>query len=281
MDGKQRYELHTYQDPDFPFIFHEDRPLYADDFGIADIHWHEHLELLCFTGGAAPVWINAATIEAQAGHVVVINSNSLHAVLRPRDYAKYYCLILNKSFCESFGFDLDQVTFKQRFSDPELSQSFARISSELQQCRPHYKAAVKGEILLLLTQLFRRHQAEVPIPQECNSQARINMVREAISYMRRAYETPVSTADIAAAIGFSTCYLSRVFRDVTGYAVTEYLNLMRCSQAKRLLQTGGYTVSQAAQLCGFETTSYFTRVYKRYMGQLPSKERQEIKKEEE
>ena len=52
----------------------------------------------------------------------------------------------------------------------------------------------------------------------------------------------------------------------------DYVNFARCSQARRLLITGRYNVTEAAQRSGFENLSYFTRTYKRYMGALPSRE---------
>lgn len=49
-----------------------------------------------------------------------------------------------------------------------------------------------------------------------------------------------------------------------------YLNMVRCEHARELLQMGKLSVSECASLCGFQNSSYFTKTYKHYIGELPS-----------
>ena len=51
--------------------------------------------------------------------------------------------------------------------------------------------------------------------------------------------------------------------------VIEYVNILRCKEAKRLISEG-QSVSEAAIASGFNNLSYFTRTYKKYVGELPS-----------
>ena len=52
----------------------------------------------------------------------------------------------------------------------------------------------------------------------------------------------------------------------------DYLNFLRCSNARRLMASGKYNVSESAAMSGFKSLSYFSRVYRRQMGVLPSAE---------
>lgn len=49
-----------------------------------------------------------------------------------------------------------------------------------------------------------------------------------------------------------------------------FLNMTRCTHARDLLLSGGTCVAECALRCGFQHLSYFTKTYKRYMGELPS-----------
>ena len=49
--------------------------------------------------------------------------------------------------------------------------------------------------------------------------------------------------------------------------------LLRCHKARDLLVFENYTVSEAAQMCGFENVSYFSQTYKKHMQILPRKEK--------
>lgn len=88
-------------------------------------------------------------------------------------------------------------------------------------------------------------------------------------YIRQNMKSCLTLEDIAAYVGISKYYFTREFKRITGQTVFEYINVVRCKEAKRLI-TQGMTVSLAAQTCGFENLSYFTRTYKKCIGELPS-----------
>ena len=71
----------------------------------------------------------------------------------------------------------------------------------------------------------------------------------------------------------SKYYFCRAFKQATGQTVTQYINWVRCSHARRLLASGECNVGEAAERCGFHNLSYFTRVYRRQYGRVPSKEK--------
>ncbi|WP_372516736.1 helix-turn-helix transcriptional regulator [Paenibacillus silviterrae] len=65
-------------------------------------------------------------------------------------------------------------------------------------------------------------------------------------------------------------YLGKLFRINTGISFKEYLNQMRINQAEILLSTGGYSVTEVAERCGFHDISYFSNVFKSIKGCPPS-----------
>ena len=63
----------------------------------------------------------------------------------------------------------------------------------------------------------------------------------------------------------------RNFKEFTGKAPLEYRNDIRLNNAKIMLQSGQYTVSETAEACGFSNLSFFTRLYKKKYGHTPKK----------
>lgn len=71
----------------------------------------------------------------------------------------------------------------------------------------------------------------------------------------------------------STSKLYRRIRTLTGYSTQSYILHLRMERAKELLATTNHTVSDIAMRCGFDDTSYFTRVFRNFYGCTPSQMR--------
>ena len=64
----------------------------------------------------------------------------------------------------------------------------------------------------------------------------------------------------------------RLFREYTGTSPIEYRNHVRLGNARNMLQSGEYNVSEVAELCGFSNLSFFIRLYKKKYGYTPKQE---------
>ena len=64
--------------------------------------------------------------------------------------------------------------------------------------------------------------------------------------------------------------LYRRLRALTGDSTKSYILHLRMERAKDLLATTSHSVSEVAMRCGFEDTSYFTRVFRSFYGCTPS-----------
>jgi len=80
------------------------------------------------------------------------------------------------------------------------------------------------------------------------------------------------TLDKASKISnISKCYLSTIFRKETGEVFVDYVNKMKMETAKRLIQENGLKSYEAAKIVGINDDSYFSKLFKKYMGICPSK----------
>ena len=98
----------------------------------------------------------------------------------------------------------------------------------------------------------------------------MEVVKAVISYIRRHFAEAITVEDICASVAFSRSYVCHAFKEVTGKTLVEYVHYVRCNNARSLLASGQYNLTQCAQRSGFGSLSYFSRVYKKVMGAAPS-----------
>lgn len=82
---------------------------------------------------------------------------------------------------------------------------------------------------------------------------------------------------IADRFGFSTQYLSRVFKKQTGEGLSECITAARIRKAKALLSMTDDPIANIAAQCGFLEAQYFHRVFKSKTGMTPGTYRQETR----
>lgn len=88
--------------------------------------------------------------------------------------------------------------------------------------------------------------------------------------------SPLSLASVAASTGFNPSYLSRMFHQSKGVGFLEYINMLRCYQAIRLMYSSKtMTISEIAYQVGFESIRTFNRVFHQRYGITPSQMKHE------
>lgn len=260
------YESVLFPDPDLPVIFHLDTLCFESKF---TIHWQDNLELLYFIEGEAKVQSGALCREFHTGDLAVINNSHLHNIQAVTPVCRYYCLLAEREFCQSLGAATDELCFCLRVHDPVVRQYFDQIVTEMLTKKAYYQAAVRANLGGLFVHLCRNWLEEADF-QNATQDKRLYMVKTAIRYIREHMTENLTVESISAAVGFSKYYFCRTFKEMTGQTVINYINAARCGFARWLLLSGRYNVTEAAEQSGFANLSYFTKNYKKYMGQLPS-----------
>jgi len=111
--------------------------------------------------------------------------------------------------------------------------------------------------LLLQANLERRENYPVPL-------------EKAISYIRENYVHGIQLADAAEAAQVNAAYLSRLFTKYIGTNFIDYLTALRINEAERLLREKQITVKEAAFASGYQDPNYFSKIFKKIKGILPT-----------
>ncbi len=90
---------------------------------------------------------------------------------------------------------------------------------------------------------------------------RIQMGRH---FIHDNYRRSIALSDMARAANLSEFYFHRNFRKFFGATPHNYLKRIRMDQARLLFERKEYTLTEVADLCGFNDPKYFSKVYRKW-----------------
>lgn len=98
----------------------------------------------------------------------------------------------------------------------------------------------------------------------------VSLVKE---YMHVNYSKQIDLTQIADTLGFSSAYLTKVFREQLQTTPSKYLNEYRMMVAKQLLRDSALPVKDISEQVGFADQFHFSKRFKLYSGYSPAQYR--------
>lgn len=260
---KYTYENHVITQPLLPFIFHKEHNVSKRT---SSVNWHANMELLYCIEGSGFVRCGSSATEFTPGDIFVVNPDIPHSI-GSQASVHYRCLIIDNRFLEENGLPAGALQVQPLIRDSNLCQLFDAVTQcfdHLSDCDYCSIADTRAAVLNLLCRLCRLYATAGKRDDRSDA-----YVKKAIHYIRQNLSEPITLDGLADYAGISKYHLCRQFKAYTGSTVIATVNLIRCTQACRLIESGK-PVSEAAAACGYENLSYFTRVFKKHMQALPS-----------
>ena len=261
---KIQYETHHLEDKELPFIFHLDTVRGSEEF----FNWHDNIEVLYCVEGSGTIFCNSAEYRIQKGDIAVINSNYLHGASSD-NALKYYCLIVDLGFLEENKLPMDHVELNCHVVAYEARRLYEAVVKEIQRNDPYREAGIRTAVLQLMVYLCRYFSTA----KEENGRTDTDIhtsIKTAIGYVKAHYAEKLTLEEVAEQVGLSKYYFAREFKEATGMTLVTFINTYRCRNAIKLLSKKHCSIHEAAQKCGFENDSYFSKTFKNLMGYLPS-----------
>lgn len=107
---------------------------------------------------------------------------------------------------------------------------------------------------------------EIRFPANNKTQQLVNRV---IIYLQENYMTNISLKDLGNLVNLHPRYLCTIFHQVNGQTINEFLRVIRLEKAKRLLLNTSLDITEIAMQVGFNSSQYFSRVFKDIEGLDP------------
>lgn len=155
---------------------------------------------------------------------------------------------------------------------PEIQQKLYGIYCDMLYEYEHYtnesELILSGMLYNLIMTVIRHH---LPVnPKDIELSGTDQSILSAMDYIEHNYLKDPSLCETAQHVGLSVSHFSRIFKQETGVSYSEYLNYIRVEHGRKLLLTTDLSISEIAQLSGFDNGNYFCNVTKKLLGCSPS-----------
>lgn len=268
------HEVHSYSNSLTPFILQIETQHKNTFYWPAN--WHSDLEIICCIKGSGDVLYNNEVHSMKKGDVFVVNSNVLHST-QTNELFIFYCIIITEEFCKENFIDISNISFQEDIKDPQLFNFIKGIFDEFKDfftprkamSNPpvHIALKMRSRIVYLLAILCEKYSSQFEYEEKNRYVS--ERAKKVITYLRNNYKDHISLEELAEYSGINKYTLSREFKQITGYTIWEYLNLIRCQKAQQLI-LNNVTVKESAFSVGFNNMSYFAKTFKKCIGCMPS-----------
>lgn len=103
-----------------------------------------------------------------------------------------------------------------------------------------------------------------------------NLIENINEYIKKYYKENINLNSISDVFFISPNYLSSIFNERNKVSITEYINLLRIEESKKYLLDRSMSVSDICKKVGFNNSSYFSQIFKKFNSITPNEYRKNM-----
>lgn len=259
-------------------------------FSMRANHMHDSYEVYYLLSGQRKYFIRDRVYLIEKGDMVFIPKYDLHRTLDAGPHHERLLLNFKDAFLENFmGKDKDKgkgsglnllapfqkqtPTLRLTAEDRHFVEALSyRMIKEITEKPPGFDLCLKAlvqEMLVYIARCAEKYgEAVTPFDTPLHQK-----IAEIANYIQANYMKPITLSHLSERFFISTYYLSRVFKEITGFSFVEYLNYVRIKEAQRLLRDSDRKILQISEEVGFESIAHFGRVFKQTVHLSPNQYR--------
>lgn len=232
-------------------------------------HFHEYYVVGFIESGQRYLSCKNKKYTIETGDLILFNPGDNHTCKqidgRTLDYR---CINIQQEVMRKAVFEITGKDYLPYFKEPVLFHN--DLVSTLRELHlmvmMEEKEFKKEEIFLFIIQQLITEYADavsVVASQEANAE-----IKAVCDYLENNYMKNITLNDLSDLAGISKYHLIRSFTKQKGISPYSYLETIRISKAKRLLEQGIAPIDVALQT-GFTDQSHFTNFFKKLIGLTP------------
>ena len=264
--------------PKILFIIHS--IVEKDDLPITNYHAHDFVEFSIVTSGAINYNIEGADYRLQKYDVLISNPGAQHQALIDENTVstELHIGIANLNIDRTSrnymrALDGAPILSVKKYQD-ELLKCCNEIAKEQHQRQLGHSFILKSLVMKLIIILYREmDECSSPpfhqVSQLISSDKKV-MVQSLIDYMSHYYMNDLTLEYLSQIMYISSAYISKIFKEETGFSPIQYLIQIRLEKSKKLLSSPTASIKQVAKTVGYDDPYYFSKLFKKYYGIPPS-----------
>ena len=250
-------------------------------------HYHSTYEIYYLLEGNRYHFIDRNIFFVRPGSLVFIAKNRIHKTSPAEQHfhrrflieieetvmEQWFTEMAGGRLCSLFTDEMSIITLtatQQVFLNAKLDA----IKQEAFQKREAFEEMIEYLLREILLFSFRikseGNAAHISAKNLIGSETeKIRTVNRVAGYLADHYQESSSLDELASRFFTNKFYLTRIFKQVTGFTIREYLHIQRVQKAQEFLRSSLLPITEIALMVGFENVSYFEKIFRRYCMQSP------------
>lgn len=147
-------------------------------------------------------------------------------------------------------------------NDAAINQIIQRLFFLFSEDHPSKDVFVDFMLKELIIRIIRANYKEIYTEQALQLSGN-NRIAYVINYIRKNLDKPLSIRELSNKAYMSESHFHRVFKNELGISPVDFINSERIKLATRLLADPKITVKEVYMRCGFDSRSYFNRMFRK------------------
>ncbi len=235
-------------------------------------HMHREMEVLLVQRGEAMLYLETEIHMIRKGDIILIAPYTLHryTILASKDF-KHVCacfdlrLLYDKELKRRLEEGEITVPCILQDAEEQYGRYFLSAVEAEREKKTGWELRVIGNLSLLFGDLL---QEGCFVFSDRTKDSHYH--HRIVAYIAAHYGEPITSTDVAAFLHINNSYFCRLFHASFGYCFQTYLCMYRIEKAKALLKNAELSVSEIAATVGFNSFSYFSKMFKVYTAVTPS-----------
>lgn len=241
-------------------------------------HWHEEIEIVLIEKGSGEFKVDLDSHILKEGDILIVPPFALHSMHQiDNTYCSWNTMVFNLGMLNSSIIDGCLIKYFAPILNnehqlpliiEEYCTGYMDIFNSLKEifnCFTSKNTAFELKLKSLLFYFFSLlYENDLVLKKEIAhlTNEATQKIKIILNYIHENYMNYISITDISKACNLSQYYFMKFFKKHLGITCTEYINLYRLDMSSKLLDTTDKSITEISFETGFNSVSYFNKLFK-------------------